>query len=56
MQVELVKTGGGPPPGKLSDWDERVAALTSSSFQPLQNSFDSDAAYYQLSVCLEQLT
>jgi len=54
--MELVKTGGGPPQGKVSDWDERVAAMTSCAFQSLQNPFDSDAAFYQLSVGLEQLT
>jgi hypothetical protein len=48
LKVQLVKTGGGPCVDKVDDWDERVASMSSSTFNPLQNDFDSDASFCQL--------
>jgi len=43
-----MKTGGGPYVGQSNEWDERVASVSSATFNPLDNDFDSDASYCQL--------
>lgn len=48
FQVEIHRTGGGPAVLKTDDWDDRVATVSATSFQPLDNDFDSDAAYQSL--------
>lgn len=43
-----MKTGGGPHIGQSTEWDERVASVSSATFNPLDNDFDSDASYCQM--------
>ena len=44
-KVERFKTGGGTCSTTVDGVDERVLALLGNRAQPLQNPFDSDAAY-----------
>ena len=44
-RVERLRTGDGTFVSQMTDVDEKVVSLLGNRAQPLQNNYDSDAAY-----------
>lgn len=44
--MEIYKTGGGMPPKKLEETKVRLLSFLKPQMEPLQNKFDSSAAYF----------
>jgi len=52
-RVKIFATGGGPHTSSSDTWDDKVASIAASTFFPLQNDFDSDAAYQHSTVSIK---
>ena len=52
VKVHLLKICGGPSVIAVDSFDERVASISCATFQPWENSFNSDAVFLDLVIYL----